>query len=137
MRLSVFRCDAEPARKRASTRLPQFKNLKESLGPDISVRIRRVHGARRHDPIEGKTGSTESHPEFTPSFLPSGIERKNKTERDHAALLAVLKELVVRFVTVCPYDAGRIPAADRNLIRKAGHEQSNALKLKDERVRGV
>ena len=59
----------------------------------------------------------ESYPEFTPSFLPSSIKRKNKTERDCAELL--LKELVVWFVIVCPYDAGRIPTADRNLIRKA------------------
>jgi len=93
MRLSVLRCDAEPARKRASTRLPQFKNLKESLGPDISVRIRRVHGARRHDQIEGKTASTESYPEFTPSCPSVGLNGRKKTERDRAALLAALNLL--------------------------------------------
>jgi hypothetical protein len=54
----------------------------------------------------------ESYPEFPPSFLPSGIKRKNKTERDCAGLLAVLKD-----------GAGGIPTADRNSIRKA--EASN------------
>ena len=68
--------------------------------------------------------SENSYPDFTSNcinFLPS-ISRKEKTqktERDRTELLAALKELVVRFAMVCPYEAGKIPTNDRKLIRKA------------------
>ena len=61
----------------------------------------------------------ERYLEFTQGFSPVRITEKKKLERDRAELLVALKELVVRFAMICPYDSGRIPTADKALIMKA------------------
>jgi len=61
----------------------------------------------------------ERYREFTQSFPSLRINEKKKLESDRAELLAALKELVERFAMVCPYDSGKIPTADKELIRRA------------------